>query len=655
MFLIMGLVIGVIGILVASWRWSGFRSDGAIPFLSASEDDGVWIRHHEPYNLNARRPGVVQHGFRQRFNLDMPLIGSTLKVHSFKACIVILDGQQIHQSPQDFEQWRNVERVTLPSPLAAGPHELMILVVNESAPPLIMVSSEKLTLPSDGWETTKDGEQWSEAISIRDVESPSLSGKFPSTIKAIEQASPIIMLFLLLGGVITGLEARRTLLDPDAKPLLSSSGLRWILIGLWIVLGVNNAIKIPSIIGFDASSHLEYIKFIVEQRSLPLATDGWQMFQSPLNYLISAPIYALCSGLMNDESIVKVLRIVPLLCGIGQLEIAYRCGRLVFAQRPDLQVITTLVGGLLPVSLYMSQSVGNEPMAGFFTALTILLCLHLLMRETIERPFLLYGMTGVVWGLALLSKVTPVLLVGPIFLVLVHGLSRSATNQKRTIGASLTLVGTTFLVSGWYFLRNWIELGRPFVGGWDQSRNIDWWQDPGYRIASHLVTFGESLKQPMYAGVYGIWDSMYSTIWLDGFLSGISAYDYRPPWNDSLMISGALLAIIPMSFLAMSMVTMWLPRLRHVRSAMLFCWMCLVVYLMAVLDLYWRLPIYSTAKGSYLLGLLPCVALLVAGGVAPLTRAPVGRAIVTTLICTWGLIAYLAYFVVSAPQLPTGP
>jgi hypothetical protein len=68
------------------------------------------------------------------------------------------------------------------------------------------------------------------------------------------------------------------------------------------------------------------------------------------------------------------------------------------------------------------------------------------------------------------------------------------------------------------------------------------------------------------------------------------------------------------------------------------------IYLAAVVDLYIRLPIYSAAKATYLLGLVPCIAVLAAVGAAPLLRFRVSRALVLSAVTCWGVASYVAYF-----------
>ena len=74
----------------------------------------------------------------------------------------------------------------------------------------------------------------------------------------------------------------------------------------------------------------------------------------------------------------------------------------------------------------------------------------------------------------------------------------------------------------------------------------------------------------------------------------------------------------------------------------------IVIYLAALVDLFVRLPVYSTAKATYLLGLLPCFAVLAGVGAAPLLQFRVARELVFSAVAVWAFASYAAYFNVSA-------
>lgn len=93
-----------------------------------------------------------------------------------------------------------------------------------------------------------------------------------------------------------------------------------------------------------------------------------------------------------------------------------------------------------------------------------------------------------------------------------------------------------------------------------------------------------------------------------------------PPWNYSFLLCAPWLAILPTEAIVLG----GLLAIRHsdanARRGMLFALGCIGIYFAAVLALYFQLPIYSTAKATYTLGLIPCYAILGATGFGLMMR-----------------------------------
>ena len=47
---------------------------------------------------------------------------------------------------------------------------------------------------------------------------------------------------------------------------------------------------VPETTGFDAQGHLDYIRYVLEQSAIPVANEGWQMYQPPLFYVLCAGV-----------------------------------------------------------------------------------------------------------------------------------------------------------------------------------------------------------------------------------------------------------------------------------------------------------------------------------------------------------------------------
>jgi hypothetical protein len=245
----------------------------------------------------------------------------------------------------------------------------------------------------------------------------------------------------------------------------------------------------------------------------------------------------------------------------------------------------------------------------------------------------------------LLAKLTP-LLLAPLLLgvIFVHCRRSGSTLRVGSLRTCLVF-GACLLTSGWFYVRNWIELGQPFVrGSFDPATGNSWWQDPSYRTWAQLTTFGESLRHPIYRGVWSLWDAFYSSLWLDGFVSGWTEAPGKIPWNVAWLTAGAALALVPTGLLFAGAATPLRNGPRNVRDVLLFCLAAIAIYLAAVIDLFVRLPIYSTAKATYTLGLLPCYALLAAAGAAPLLQFRFLRAGILAALACWAIAAYAAYF-----------
>ena len=174
----------------------------------------------------------------------------------------------------------------------------------------------------------------------------------------------------------------------------------------------------------------------------------------------------------------------------------------------------------------------------------------------------------------------------------------------------MVVLAITLAVSGWYYLRNLIGMGRLFVGGWEASREIIWWQDPGYRTIQQCYILKEALIYPVYSSIHGFWDAIYSSFWMDGFLS---CYN-RVPWNYSFMLSSAWLSILPAIALIIGCTLGVVYRKNGQVLILRFAAYSVLVYLTAIFYIFLKVPILGSAKATYALGLTPCFALLAAAG-----------------------------------------
>lgn len=588
--------------------------DPAVPFLSARSGADWILLDQEPF-LGVHTEGLTVHRFRKEvFGRGPDAVG--IEIRALRLAELLVDGKVVAATRAPGE-WRKTVRVRGG---LQGRRRIEVRVANIGGPPALWLRIPALGVGTGAdWEASADGVAWSGARPASSPMRAGISADFPS-LRGLARAAP-----MLAAASAVGLWCALSLARAP-----SPAGLRWALLGAWALLSAVSLARLPPHIGFDAQAHIDYVRFLIENGRVPNALDGWQMFQPPLYYLVSLPFYAAGRFFGGPDAAHRMMRAVSLVCGGLQIELCFRSARAMFPGRDDLQRVGTVVAGLIPMSLYMSQGAGNEPLAGVFCAGAVALVLS---REP-GRPRTQFQL-GVLLGLGLLTKVSALLLVFPLLWLLAVRLRSAAP------AAALRVLGTAALIAGWYYAWTAWRLGSPFVGGWDPARGILWWQEPGYRVAAHFLPGPEMLLRPVYAATHGFWESLYSTMWLDGMLSSVMIASAAPPWNADLMTAGAWLALVPSGLLAWGLVrSMW------GGPELAFCGLASATYLAAAAWLYLRVPIYSTAKGTYLLGLLPVLAVLAARGSEPVLRRPRARALLTTALTCWGAASFGAYFIV---------
>lgn len=614
--------LGALALLVASAAL-GLRWAAASP-KTALLPPGPWIGFDEPFLLGTHNVEDRFIRFRRTFTLEGPGSIGSLELTAMKVCQALIDGREVLPPGERGGDWKKPRAVGPVPALAAGSHELLVNVLNADGPPLLRVAGDRPELwTGPGWQASADGGRtWSYARRAEQFGPAPLSRLFPSAREAFLATLPwLLPLFALVSWLAWRLPARPGVL-------------RWALLAVWACWALNNILRLPLGIGFDTAGHLDYIRAVAALR-LPLANEGWQMFQPPLYYFVCAPLEWF-GRLLDAGSAERLLRLVGWLCGAGLIELSYRAGKKVYPSDAGAQAFCVLFAGALPMSLYLCQYVGNEPLAALLSAGAFVYGVKVLGGQALalRQAATLGGLVG----LAVLAKVTALLLV-PIFGAYFWMRSKEPPAKRlRLLGWG---VGAGVLVCGWYFARNQLVLGRPFFGGWDPAREIAWWQDPGYRTLGSFVSFGESLVHPVYAALAGFWDALYSSFWLDGTLSSMITYQGRPPWEYGCLAAGALLALPVMALLLVGAARAVLAPAKRPEVALAAA--SVGVYLAALLALYAMVPIYSTVKATYTLGLVPAYALLGAEGLSLLKGRT--RAAVWGLLACWAAASLRAYLI----------
>lgn len=635
---ITGIII-VISLIVAVCIYA-VKNNSSIPLLIA-ENGAEWIRYPDQTILKARPAQHLETHFFTSFDMAKTSDNVILSMQALKFAKVFIDGKEIYSTDLKSKKWKRFYNYDLGSRSRLGRHELWIIVTSENSHPALLAYSKPIKLySSENWYASHDGKKWVRAISVNRTTLPSISYSFPRADRSLIAKLPFFGLIFILV-FLSSIYYHQIQVLHFLSFIMTPSKIRLILIMAMIILAINNIAKLPINAGMDIHGHLEYIQYVAIKLRLPPVADGWQSFQAPLFYIIAAVFYKIFLIHFSQYDALIYLRIIPLACGIAQIEICYRIMKLIYPENQNMQIMGILMGGLLPMNIYMSQFVGNEPLAALFLGITIYYVIQMLKCDS-WPPLRMSVLAGLFLGLALLTKISAILITIPILIVIPLNLymkNRESTLRinREILTRMLWLISSLFIVSSFYFIRNWSDAGNLI------SINTAklWWQDPGYRTINQIFTFGTSLFYPIYSSISGFWDSIYSTLWLDGFLS---SYD-RPSWNYDLMLSSAWISLFTTAAILIGIGKNMLRPITAINNGHMFIILCLFVYFGAIYCVFLIHPVLSTAKSTYALGLTPCIAILCVEGLKTMTKNRVFRAAVYGIISCWAVGSYCAYFV----------
>ena len=211
-------------------------------------------------------------------------------------------------------------------------------------------------------------------------------------IDSLRRTWPALLLILLLSAAAIGAsqpipaaqERRRRPSSSQESTGLARAPLAvlGVIIISWIVLFSNNLPQLAALFGFDRDGHQQYIDYILQNKALPLADEGWQMYQPPLFYVLSALIIGPFGWSASADSAVLTLRAFSALTGIAHLVLVFLCLRLLFPNQPRRQIVGLLLAGFLPANLCLSHHITNESLAALFVTAALYFTLRLLRTET---------------------------------------------------------------------------------------------------------------------------------------------------------------------------------------------------------------------------------------------------------------------------------
>jgi len=639
----MWVVLCVVLLIGAAGAWRTLAKPST--YLLLPEGGAEWIRHDDSLWLGVGRQDEHSVWFRSTVTVTGTPQAAALYVRGFRRVEVYIDSKPVFTGPSDFDQWKQTHRVELSPYLTPGARTLAIKTTNYYAPPCVIAYCDDLDIRTSAeWESSVDGQTWTAARPAAYPEPPEVAIELPPAPSVFLSRFPFFILVFAAAIAMYFLLRSPTY----AEVLTPARACAGVFVAI-AILFINNLFHLPGDIGFDIRGHYEYIEYIAKNWRVPLPKEGWTMFQAPLFYMLSAPIFAVMSP-VGFEQTMDALRLLPMICGVSMVLITFRVLQTVFPERAGMQIAGTVFAGMLPMNLYMSQFPGNETLCACLSGLVLLFAFEAIAKPEKGLKPARIGFAGALYGFALLAKVSALVLGPTIVLMYAYAMLKSRDSRTIFVRKALTTYavyfGIALLVCGWWFLRNWMEQGRPFFGGWEPERGIPWWQEPGYRTPRQFFAFGESLQYPLYSMTWSFWDGFYSTFWMDAALSGTVSMADAPPWNFRMLLPGLWWALLPTAMIVCGALRVALRPAAALGNGAIFAALLVGLFVAATLHHYLDIPYLSSVKATYTLSALPCYAILLAYGYEAMTRSNLVRPVVIGLLACWAVSSYTGFFCV---------
>lgn len=634
--------------MVAWLCWKGAR-DAAIPLLPPGAAD--WIVYPSPPHaeINSDRP--VSADFARQLVLAVAPAQAELSWRAFRQSELSINGVALPRTGQSGGNWKDVSRLNAVPYLRPGTNTISATVWNDNGPPAL---SLRLTIDGAAVKTDQDwsvsvaGSLWHPArlasASAEFGEGNELHG-LEETGPALRESWPRLCLFLLVAVLLAGgLEYGLGRAD-------AAAGLhrwRWIALGVavvWALLFLHNAPLLPREIGFDASSHLEYITYIQEHWSLPSPKQGWEMFQGPLYYVLSALVLGAGHLKAFQSAGILLLRWLSVLIGAVNVALIFASLRLIFPGQWKKQMPGALLAAFLPAQICLLHYTTNETLSATLMSAAFYLCLRIVRAPSPSSG--LHAGLGCVLGLALLAKVSAIVFL-PVILAVLAG--KLILERQSTAGFWVRTVGLAgfflLLVAGWRYAGVWRDFGNPLIGNWDARVASPWWQEPGCHTAGYFFSFGHALTAPLFSGFDSFWDCFYTTLWGDGLAGGAASTTSLPPWNYPLMDAGFLLALAPSALVLTGLCAAVARCLREPDLALLLLVGAAGSAGFAILYMSLKLAFYSQSKCFYgLPALLPLCVFAVLGLDFWARRGRGARAVLSVALLLWLCNVYASFWI----------
>ena len=425
-----------------------------------------------------------------------------------------------------------------------------------------------------------------------------------------------------------------------------------------ILMRINNAIRYRTGNGFDAVENVQYIELLMRSWALPSPDAAWATAHPPLFYYLSAGLWHLLAQLGGQGDFLVVLPLLISLVGLVPVAVAIGwAGRVAPGDTPRAILAAVLIL-FLPVHIYMAPMIGEELLATAWIALALWSAFPRPVGETLgdsRSPGTLQAFqVGCLLGLALLTKMTAVLVVGAIVCAWLIGAGRSGRwlSVLRSCGV---LIGTALAVGGWYYIYTLWTYGYLYPQDLAVHQKI-FEMPPGHRgwldyVRFPLATFTDPqlLNSQL---LHSVWGGTYDTVYFDGHRHFLGRSQAVTRVGTVL----TLLALLPTAAFGAGLARGVRRALREPGGWDTLLLLTTLFLLLGYVLFTWNNPWYVTIKGSYLLGLSVPFALYASECLIDWARrGRIGAWLVCGLLLFWMIGVAVTFTIGPVFDKPDGP
>ena len=244
-----------------------------------------------------------------------------------------------------------------------------------------------------------------------------------------------------------------------------------VIIIIAIVLRLAMVFLLPDFAGPDERDHYDYVKYLYQQRSLPVDTfqdSRGEFFQAPLYYLMLLPGFALSHHQPLWLSL-RVLRLFNVALAGVVIWLVYLTVRQAFPTRRGRDLGAAAFAAFHPVYVRNSCAVNND---NLLILLCCLLFYRLLAVDTAKNSLKNNFGTGLLLGLGILTKTSMVAMIPVVILIGIWPQEGGTKPLSRLVGLAITF-GVAALTGGLWLARNYFLYHNAMGMGLSWPRNAD--------------------------------------------------------------------------------------------------------------------------------------------------------------------------------------